>query len=166
ARPGSRRALSAALPLSAALGGHALGLLPDKHGAAVDAAVSALAALIPSLTDKQRKRLADTLIKFGTSKRIKLSPASEAGVMRLAGLIDDKRVAPLLWERVLPPHPPEARGNALQALGKWATNPSSAERQRLFRCAAAADFRIAAPALMILDRLPMSAKQAGDWIAL
>src|SRR5262245_51454272 len=166
--PGLRRYIAASLVRAAATGdGSELDILVSDEAAVVDAAVSALVAVIPSLDSKQRKRLADTLIKIGSGgKKAKLSPASEAGVMRLAGLLDDARVAPLLWDRVLPPHPTDSRVNALQALGKYITNPSKDERDRLFRCASETDFRVAAPALTILDRMPMSPKLAPDWIKL
>src|SRR5262245_19990935 len=165
--PGLRRYIAASLARAGATGdGSELDILTDKETAVVEAAVGALVTVIPSLDAKQRKRVADTLIKVGGGKKPNLSPVSEAGVMRLAGLVDDARVAPLLWDRVLPPHPTEARVNALQALGKFVTNPSKDERDRLFRCAAESDFRVAAPALTILDRLPMSPKLAPDWIEL
>jgi HEAT repeat protein len=161
--PGLRRYIAASLARAGAIDdGEIDDLLTNDETAVVDSAVSALVAVIPTLNDKQRKRLSDVLLKVG-GKKAKLSAASEAGVMRLAGLLDDKRAAPLLWDRVLPPHPTDARVNALQALGKWVTKPSKDELDILFRCAGEPDFRIVAPALTILDRLPVNEKLAADW---
>ncbi len=87
-------------------------------------------------------------------------------MVRLAGLLDDPRLAALLWERVLPPAPPELRAGALSALGKWAESPSKEQRARLFRCAAEPDFRVAAPALMLLDKLPVNDKSVPEWLDL
>jgi HEAT repeat protein len=165
--PGLRRYIAAALSrVGVYEDASELDVLTDKDPAVVDAAVTAVTAAMPSLDDRQRKRLADTLIKLGTSRKAKLAPASEAGVLRLAGLLEDARIAPLLWDKVLPPNPSEVRANALQALGKWVTSPGKDERDKLFKCAADADFRVAAPALMILDRLPASEKLTPGWVKL
>jgi hypothetical protein len=66
----------------------------------------------------------------------------------------------------VPPSPPEVRVAALSALAKWVESPSKEQRARLFRCAAEPDFRVAAPALMILDRLPVTVKSAPEWLPL
>jgi hypothetical protein len=54
----------------------------------------------------------------------------------------------------------------LQALGKWAAAPTKDRLQRLFTCAADTDFRVAAPALLLLQRLPADAKSAPQWLTL
>jgi hypothetical protein len=165
--PGLRRYIAASLARAGVAGsGEELDILADKDASTIDAAVSALTAAIPKLDEKKRSRLAEALIKLGTGRKKRLSPQGEAGVMRLAGLLDDARIAPLLWERVLPPNSAEARATALQALGKWVTSPGKDERERLFQCAAESDFRIVAPALMLLDRLPASDKNTAGWTAL
>ena len=85
---------------------------------------------------------------------------------RLAGLLDDPRLAGLLWERVLPPSPPELRAVALAALGKWVESPSREQSGPAFRCAAETDFSVAAPALKILDGLPVTDKSVSEWLPL
>jgi HEAT repeat protein len=160
--PGLRRYIAAALARTAADVSD-LDVLVDKDPSVVEAAVNSLAVLIPQMEPKRRKSLAHSLMKMAANKKSKLPPAAEAGVIRLAGMLDDNRLADLLWDRILPPHPPEVRGQALQALGRWANSPSREQRHRLFRCAADPSFRVAAPALMILDKLPPSPKTASEW---
>jgi hypothetical protein len=80
--------------------------------------------------------------------------------------MDDPRAADALWDRVTPPHPIEIRAAALQALGKWLNNPGKEQLQRLFGAATEADFRVAAPALMMLQRLPTGAKALPGWLTL
>jgi hypothetical protein len=167
--PGLRRYIASALAGAGATGAgdvHELEILLDRDPAVVGAAVQSLAAAIPNLDAGRKQALADELLRLANDREAALSPATEAGVIRLAGLFDDTRVAQLLWDRVLPPHPPETRAGALAALGKWVQAPTKEQRQRLFRCAAEPDFRVAAPALMILDRLPVTDKSVAEWLPL
>lgn len=160
--PGLRRYIAAALARTVA-DGNELDVLTDKDPAVVEAAVNAVATMVPSMDPKRRKSLADALIKMAGSKRAKLPPAAEAGVIRLAGLLEDNRIANLLWDRILPPHPPEVRAQALQALGRFVDAPDKHQRDRLVRCAADSSFRVAAPALMILDKVPVTPKIEAEW---
>ena len=167
--PGLRKYIAQALAgAGAATGGDVseLEILLDKDPAVVGAAVQSLAAAIPKLDARRKKMVADELLELAGGKKTKLSPATEAGVIRLAGLLDDERVAPLLWDRILPPHSREVRANALAALGKWADSPNKEQRSRLFQCGSAGDFQVAAPALMILDRLPVTDKMIPEWLPL
>ena len=160
--PGLRRTIAAALARTAADFAE-LDVLADKDPAVVEAAVTALAATVPAMDAKRLKTLAGALLKLAGGKKSKPSPATEAGVIRLAGLLDDERLAPLMWDRILPPHGPEVRSLALQAVGRWADGLGKDQRNKLFRCAADPNFRVAAPALMILDKLPVNPKAAADW---
>jgi hypothetical protein len=54
----------------------------------------------------------------------------------------------------------------LQALGKWASSPSKEQFKRLFACAADRDFRLAAPALVLLKNLPVAERTVPDWLTL
>jgi hypothetical protein len=110
--------------------------------------------------------LADELFDLAKSKKVKLAPPGEAGVVRLAGLLDDDRVEPLLWDRILPPLPAEVRSAAIQGLSKFIETPSKDQRAKLFQCAADPQFRVAAPAMMLLDKLPFNAKQIDEWLKL
>lgn len=167
--PGLRRYIASALVGAGAAGaGDAkeLEVLLDKDPAVVQAAVASLMSAIPALDTSRKQAIADGLLRLASNPEAALGPAAEAGVIRLAGLLDDARVAPLLWGRVLPPHSPEARANALAALGKWVQTPTKEQRQRLVRCACDTDFRVAAPALMILDKLPVTDKAVAEWLSL
>jgi hypothetical protein len=95
-----------------------------------------------------------------------LLSASEIAVVRLLVALDDPRAEAVLWDRILPPHPPEVRTAALQALSKWVTSPGKDQLQRLFRCAADQDFRVAAPALMVLKNLPVTPRSLPEWLSL
>jgi HEAT repeat protein len=166
--PGVRRYIASALARAAIRQQRRrdLDILVDKDPHIVEAAVAAMAQMIPHMTAKEQRFLAAALLQMGGGKRTRLAPHAEAGVMRLAGLLNDERIAPLLWGRVLPPHPPEARAAALQALGQWIKSPNKEERERLFQCAADTNFQVAAPALMILDRLPLDDKLVPGFISL
>jgi HEAT repeats len=99
-------------------------------------------------------------------KKSPLPAVSEAALVRLLAALGDERAAPLFWERILPPARVEVRAQALQALGEWVDAPSKDHLKRLLTCAVDRDFRVAAPALMILKRLPVTDKALPDWLAL
>ena len=165
--PGLRRYIAAAL----ASGGSgadaaALAMLRDKDPNVVESAVRSIVGKIPTLTKAQHRALTDELLTLAGNKKAPLVPSTEAAVVRLLAVLDDQRAAGALWERVAPPHPPEIRAAALQALGKWVTSPGKDQLQRLFAAAAEADFRVAAPALMMLHRLPAGEKSRAGWLAL
>src|SRR5436305_7283 len=167
--PGVRKYIAAALAGAEADGSKdasGIAMLQEKDPAVVDATVNTLAGRIPSLDAKRKRALADELFELAKSKKIKLTPHAEAGVVRLASLLEDDRVEPLLWDRILPPLPAEVRSAAIQALSKFIDNPSKDQRARLFQCAADPQFRVAAPAMMLLDKFPVSDKQLGEWLAL
>ncbi len=166
--PGLRRYIAAALADSgtARADASALAVLHDKDPAVVEAAVNSLVGKVPSFSPAQHKALTDELLDTLGKKKAPLPPSTEAAVMRLLAVLNDARAAAVLWDRILPPHPPEARAAALQALGKWVTTPGKDQLQRLFTCAADPDFRVAAPALMILSRLPAGERSVAGWVGL
>src|SRR5436305_13988038 len=167
--PGVRKYIAAALAGAEADGSKdasGIAMLQEKDPAVIEAAVNTLAGRIPTLDAKRKRGLADELFDLAKSKKNKLTPDAEAGVMRLATLMDDDRVEPLLWDRVLPPLPAEVRSAAIQGLSKFIDSPSKDQRARLFQCAADPQFRVAAPAMMLLDKLPVSDKQLDEWLSL
>jgi hypothetical protein len=99
-------------------------------------------------------------------KKVPLLPVNEVAVVRVLAALDDERAAPLFWERLVPPNPAPVRAAALQAVGKWVESPNKEEWKRLLKCAGESDFRLVAPALMILQRLPVQKKMLGDWVDL
>jgi hypothetical protein len=118
------------------------------------------------LTPAHRKALADQLLALISNKKEPLSASTEVVVLRVLAALDDPRTEAVLWERIVPPYPLEVRTAALQALGKWATSPTKEQLKRLFACAADSDFRLAAPALVLLKDLPVSERTVPEWLTL
>ena len=166
--PGLRRYIAAALAGSGAGGADDTGLrvLLDSDPGVIEAAVRSLMSQIPTLAPAKLETLTEQLLHLAQDKKTPLSPHSEVAVVRLLGTVEDPRAGDVLWDRIGPPHSPEARTAALQALGKWVTTPSKDQLQRLFACAMARDFRVAAPALVILNRLPVHDRALSEWLSL
>ena len=166
--PGLRRYIAAAL----AGGGTAsatsatAAVLLDKDPGVVEAAVRSLAEQIPTLAAAQRQAWTDQLLELAHDRKAPAPTATQTAVVRLLAALDDPRAGAALWEKAAPPNPPEVRAAALQALGKWASSPTKDQLRRLFACAAEPDFRIAAPALILLQRLPVNERGLPEWLAL
>ena len=166
--PGLRRYIAAALAAAGTASAETatIAVLLDKDPGVVEAAVRSLISQVPGLTPAHRKGLAEHLLELATDKKHPLSPASESAVLRLLAALDDPRAEAVLWERIVPPHPPEVRAAALQALGKWSNAPSKEQLRRLFACATDSDFRLAAPALVLLKNLPAGDRAVTEWLTL
>src|SRR5947209_9044146 len=166
--PGLRRYIAAALAAEGAGGAETAGLavLLDRDPAVVEAAVRSLLTQVPSLDASHREALAEQLLHLLTDKKNPLSPASESAVVRLLIVLGDPKAETALWDRILPPHPPEVRAAALAALGRWVSSPRKEQLQRLLTCAAERDFRVAAPALVLLKALPVSERTLPEWLTL
>jgi hypothetical protein len=166
--PGLRRRIASALAVGGTASAEtaAVDALLDSDPGVVDAATRSLAGGIPALSEAHRRALADHLLEFLGNKKTRLAPASETAVVRLLAALKDARAEASLWERTLPAHPSEVRAAALQALGGWVSAPAKDRLKRLFTCAADADFRVAAPALLILQNLPGSDRAVSDWLTL
>jgi hypothetical protein len=166
--PGLRRYIAAALAGSGAGGADDTGLrvLLDSDPGVIEAAVRSLMGQIPTLPPAKVEALTEQLLHLAKDKKSPLSPHSQVAVVRLLGAVEDPRAADVLWDRVLPQHPSETRTAALQALGKWVTAPGKEELKRLFACATDRDFRVAAPALFILNRLPVQDRTVPEWLSL
>lgn len=152
---GIRRRIASALPAGESAGAEAaaVGALLDTDPGVVDAAARSLLARVPSLDTAHRRRLAEQALK-ALDRADGLSPASEAALVRLLGALDDRRAEKALWERTGAAHPPQTRAAALQALASRGTPSDERRLRRLFECAADADFRVAAPALLAVRPLP------------
>lgn len=165
--PGLRRYIASALAAggNASAGHAALEMLLDKDPGVVEATARSFLQQIPTLSAAQRRGLTDQLLELleATSP---LAAPSEAAVVRLLILLEDPRVAEVLWERILPPNQAETRAVALQALGKWIGTPNKKQLECLFACGADGDFRVAAPALMLLKNLPDNDKALSGWLSL
>ncbi len=166
--PGLRRYIAAALAGggTASATAAAAAVLLDKDPGVVEAAVRSLAEQIPTLSTAQRHAWTDQLLELAKDRKAALSTATQTAVVRLLAALDDPQAGAALWDKLLPPHPPEVRAAALQGVGKWANAPNKDQLKRLFTCAADADFRIAAPDLVILQRLPAADRALPEWLSL
>jgi HEAT repeat protein len=167
--PGLRPRLAAAL----AVGGTptantaAVEALLDKDPGVVNAAVSTLIGEIRSLTTSQRRTLTERVIELLKPKKNQpISSASESALMRLVAALGDSRGENSFWQRIGREHSTELRAAALQALGTVAPPRDKKRIGQLLECAIDRDFRVAAPALMILKNLPISERDTSDWLPL
>jgi hypothetical protein len=165
--PGLRRYIAAALAGSGT-GGDDTGLrvLLDPDPGVIEAAVRSLMGQIPTLPPAKLEALTEQLLRLAQDKKTPLSPHSQVAVVRLLGAVEDPRAAEVLWDRILSPQSAEVRTAALQALGKWVSAPGKEQLERLFACATDRDFRVAAPALFILNRLPVQDRALPQWLSL
>jgi hypothetical protein len=167
--PGLRRRIAGAL----AAGGTAsaetatLDILLDKDPGVVDAAARSLIAEVPSFTAAQRRTLADHILELVKPRKgSPLASASETALIRLLAALHDPRGASAFWARIEPHHLPELRATALQALGTLPLPSSNDKLSRILACACDPDFRVAAPALMILKTVPVKDGTTREWLIL
>lgn len=166
--PGLRRRIAGALAAAGTSSAEtaAVDALLDTDPGVVEAATRSLINGIPELTPAHRRSLADHLLGLLKGHKKDLALPSEAAVVRLLAALGDARGTAFLWERTMPPHPAEMRATALQSLGKWSGAPSNDQLKKLLACAVDSDFRVAAPALMMLKALPPAKQAAAEWLAL
>jgi HEAT repeat protein len=167
--PGLRRRIAAALASGGTASGNsaAVAALLDSDPGVVDAAVRSLISEIPTLTPAQRRSLVDHVLEIVEPKKGgRLPAASEAALVRLLAAVGDPRTEKSFWTRVGPEYPLELRIASLQALGTLPTPTAKGELALLFACACDRDFRVAAPALMILKGLSVTPKTLPDWLSL
>jgi hypothetical protein len=167
--PGLRRRIASALPAggTASSGTASVDVLLDRDPGVVDAAARSLIAEISSFTGAQRRALADHVLEIvKPQKGSPLPPASETALIRLLAALADPRGEAPFWARIGPTHPPDLRAAALQALGALAPSAAKDKLARLLACACDPDFRVAAPALMILKTMPVADRALEDWLVL
>lgn len=166
--PGVRKYIAAALTSSMSNGSDAAGLsvLLDRDPQVAASAAASIIAKIVDFDPARRKSLAKELVAIAKNKKKPLPQTSELPVVRVLVALGDPIAAEVMWDRLMLPHSPEVRAAALQAVGGWTKSPNKEQLQKLFHCASEPDFRIAAPALAILEKLPVTDKTVDDWIAL
>lgn len=164
--PGVRKYIAAALTAAVSHDAAGLAVLTDADPQVAASASAAIIAKIPTLSPDRKKELAEELTALVKNKKKPIPATSEVPVARLLLALNEPAAAEVMWDRILLPHPPEVRTAALQAVGGWTPSPNKEQLRRLFHCAAEPDFRIAAPALAILNRLPVNDKTAEDWVSL
>ena len=143
---------------------HAL-LDPDPK--VVDAAARSLAGEVPTFSNAQKQALTKFLCDSLKAKK-ELATKTEAAMLRLLGTLHETKAAELFWSRLDEDESPEVRGAAPQAAfrSRSISPPNDAKLKRLVACAADSDFQIVAPALMILNKVPASAKNVKAWLGL
>lgn len=166
--PGLRRRIAGAL---AAAGGAsaetaALDALLDTDPGVVDASARSLIAKIPALDKAHRRSLVDRALGLLGGREAALSPPSETALVRLLAALRDPRAEDVFWTRLEETFPAEQRAAALQALGAMAVTPTGDRLRSLFASAADTDFRVAAPAIMILKAVPVDARTRDGWLGL
>ncbi len=166
--PGLKRYIAAALSTTGSHGADAVGVsvLFDKDPMIGKAAADAIIAQIPAMPADRRKTLVEEVIVACKDKRKPIPVTAELPALRILGAINDPKAGELLWSWTAAPHTHEVRAAALQTVGGWIETPTKEQWKRIFACASETDFRIAAPALMILQRLPVTDKNLGEWMPL
>lgn len=165
--PGLRRYIASALAASGSAGSQTAAAVLSHHDPGViEAGAQTILEQIGTMTAAQKKNWVQQLLALGRDRKKPMSTATEASVVRLLAALDNPAAAEFLWERVLPAHSPDVRSAALAAVGRWMKTPSNEQWKRLFACATEGDFRIAAPALKVLERMPVQDKALGSWLAL
>jgi HEAT repeat protein len=167
--PGLRRRIAAALAAGGTASSEtaAIDVLLDSDPNVVDAAARSLIGQVPSLEASHRRSLTEQVLELlGKKKKAALTAHSESALVRLLAALGDPRAEAVFWSRVEPPHPTELRAAALQALGTLPLPSGRDKLKRLLMCAADPDFRVAAPALMILKSAPVHDRHLDDWLPL
>src|SRR5262249_4350564 len=167
--PGLRRRIAAALAVGGTPSAEtaAVDVLLDSDPNVVDAAARSLLGQIPSLEPSHRRTLTEQVLDLLSPKKSRrLAAHSEAALVRLLAALGGPRAEAVFWTRVEASHPPELRAAALQALGTLPLPSKPDKVKRLLACAADADFRVAAPALMILKTAPVHERALDDWLPL
>lgn len=166
--PGLRRYIAAALGAGGTTSSEtaALAVLRDTDPGVIEAAVRSLIDQVPTLAAGHRKAWTDHLLELLGDAEKRLTPVSESAMVRLLVALKDPRAENALWKRLDRGHPNTVRAAALQALGLWVEKPGKDQLKKLFACAAETDFRVAAPALMILKNQPVNPKALTDWLGL
>jgi len=168
--PGLRRRIAAALAAGGSRSAEtaALETLLDGDPGVIDAACRTLITEVRALPPAQRKTVADQvhdLLASGT-KKSPLSPHSEAALLRLFTAIGDGRVEEVCWPRTEAGRPLGLRAEALQALGKLPELKNKQAFKALLACALDRDFRVVAPALMMLKHQEATGKSLAAWLPL
>jgi HEAT repeat protein len=167
--PGLRRRIAAALAAggTSSAGAAAVDALRDTDPGVVDAAARSLLGEIPAYTAAQRRALGDHVLGLLAPKsKAPLSVVSETALLRLLAALGDPRAEPIFWSRLDSLQPVEVRATALQGLGAMPRSLAKDRLKRLLTCAADRDFRVAAPAMMLLKETPVSERADNEWLAL
>jgi HEAT repeat protein len=87
-------------------------------------------------------------------------------MIRVLAALHAPEAEDVYWARLDADHPAPLRCAALQALAALPPPTSEAKLHKLLACAAANDFQVVAPALMLLKKIPATKKNVKHWLAL
>ena len=166
--PGLRRVVAVALTGAGGAGAEAgVAVLLDKDPQVAAASASAMVGRIPTMPAEQKAKLVPELVALLADKKAKLATASELSLIKVLASLNDPAAADVVWDRTLPPYPPEVRAAALQVIGGWLpASPTKEQFRRLFAAASETSFNIVAPALMALNKLAVTDKMLAEWARL
>ena len=167
--PGLRRRIAGAMAASGAVGAHSAGVqaLLDTDPGVVEAAARALLIRIPDLPAAGRRDLGDQVLAALTPAKGQILPGvSEAALLRVLAGLRDPRGEKHFWSRLAPAHQETVRLAALQALGSLELTAKKEQLELLLACAVDTNFRIAAPALMLLKSIEPARALIPRWVKL
>ena len=166
--PGLRRVVAVALTGAGGAGTEAgVQVLLDKDPQVAAASASAMVGRIPTMPPEQKARLVPELVALLADKKTKLPTASELSLIKVLASLNDPAAADVVWDRTVPPYPPEVRAAALQVVGGWLpASPTKEQFRRLFLCASETGFNVVAPALMALNKIAVTDKMLPEWAKL
>ncbi len=167
--PGLRRRIASALAVGGTASSEtaAVDVLLDTDPNVVDAAASSLLAQIPKMEPKHRRTLTEEALKLLKPRKGQpIAAHSETALLRVLAATGDARGEKNFWAKTDKGNAPELRAAALQALGTLEPPTQRESIKRLLRCGADADFRVVAPALMILKTIEVPARGGEDWLLL
>lgn len=167
--PGLRRRIAGALAAAGTASAEtaAVASLLDSDPGVVDAAARSLIDKMPTFSAEHRRSIAERVIELlKPKKNAPLPQVSESALLRLLARLGDARGEAAFWARLEPNVPADIRAAALNALGTLPPATGADKLKRLLACAADTDFRVAAPALMLLKNVAVSDKVLKDWLPL
>ena len=163
--PGLRRVIAVALTGAGGAATEAgVLVLLDKDPQVAAASASAMVGRVPTMPAEQKARLVPELVALLADKKAKLPTASELSLIKVLAALNDPAAADAVWDRTVPPYPPEVRAAALQVVGGWLpAAPTKEQFRRLFAAASESSFGIVAPALLALNKVAVTDKMLPEW---
>ncbi|HEV8058817.1 MAG TPA: HEAT repeat domain-containing protein [Gemmataceae bacterium] len=167
--PGLRRRIAGALAASGGSAAHSAGVhaLLDSDPGVVDAAARSLLNRIPNFQAAEKRSVGEQVLEaLAPRKGQGLAAVSEAALLRVLAGLHDARSEKIFWSRVDASFPESVRAAALQALGGLPLSIKKDQLVSLLACAADPNFRIAAPALLLLKPLEPTQITISAWASL
>jgi HEAT repeat protein len=167
--PGLRRRIAGSIAASGGAAAHSAGVLAllDSDPGVIEAAARSLLGKVPELSAAARKEVCEQVLAALTPAKGQVIPvASEAALLRVLAGLRDPRGEKLFWSRLAAEYSETVRIAALQALGGLPLSIKKDQLELLLACAVDPNFRIAAPALMLLKSIEPSKALLTRWVKL